>query len=149
MGDINFGKYAIVAPVEHRFEQEPDWIWRIKPVSSGDELAMQKFLWQRRAQVVNGVREEIPPVNMEIIHREIALSFAGTNIPKSKMGEGGEPVPVTSNEGERVPILPDKAGVDQVEAVLRQMPPQMVMEIWKAVGEANPTWGPGDQKKSS
>jgi hypothetical protein len=148
MSEINFGKYAVVTPIEHRFEQEPDWFWKIKPVSSGDELEMQKFLWQRRVQVTNGVREEIPPVNMEIIYREIALSFAGTNIPKTTI-ENDEVVVVTDTKGEVVPILYSNANVGQIEAVLKQMPTAMIMEVWKAVGEANPTWGPGDQKKAS
>ncbi len=148
MSDLNFGKYAVLQPVEHRFEQEPDWVWRIKPISSGDELAMQQYLWQNRSIVTNGVREERPPVTMEIAHREIAMCFAGTNIPKTT-NKDDQIVPVTDSNGTPIPILSDGARIDEVETVLRRMPPAMVNEIWKKVGEVNPTWGPSTPKKTS
>lgn len=140
MSEVQFGKYAILDSVEHRFEKEPDWFWRIKSVSASDEIALQRFLFQRKVVTNGNAREEIMPVNMEIVLREIALTFAGTNIPKYKQ-EDGQSVPVMQ-EDEIVPILMEGASVDEIEAMLKKFPKDMVMEIWDAVGEANPTWGP-------
>lgn len=134
MGELNFGKYAILEPVEHRFEADPSWYWMIKPITSGDELAMEKFLWQGRTN-------ENVPVNREVVHREIAMTFGGTNIPKTKT-ENNELVPVLDANGDPIPILQKNAGLEDIEAVLLKMPNKMVMEIWEAVGNANPTWGP-------
>src|SRR5512138_1564027 len=112
-----FGKYAIFDDVTHTFEKENGWWWKIKPPTSGDELAMSKFLVNNRMEVgSDGVRREFPPTNAEIMHREIALTFAGTNIPlgDKSVEEGGEPVV--------------KAGAQPeiIEATLREMPHDMV-----------------------
>jgi hypothetical protein len=121
-----FGKYAILDVVEHHFEKEPDWVWRIKPPNSGDELAMQKFMVNNRYEIdADGTRREFPPTYIEVAYREIAVTFAGTNIP----GDDGKP------------ILADAAKVFDVENILRQMPHEMIMEIWKAIWEAVPGWG--------
>ena len=133
MAKFNFGKYAVVDPIEYHFELMPDWVWKIKPPTSGDELAMQKFMAYNRFEVgADGVRREFPPTTSEVAHREIALTFAGTNIPS----DVGKPV---EDGGE--PVLKSSATVSEIEAVLRQMPPQMVNEIWLAIGDAVPGWG--------
>ncbi len=142
MSDFNFGNYAIVDKVEHHFEKEPDWVWKIKPPTSGDELAMSKFLVQNRVEVdPSGVRHEFPPTYTEIAYREIALCFGGTNIPKG--GKNGKPV----EEGGD-PILSDGARIEQIEAILRKMPHPMVMEIWGAIADSVPGWGPQRPKVS-
>ncbi len=136
MTDFSFGNYAIIDVVEHHFEKEPDWVWKIKPPTSGDELAMSKFLVQNRVeQDASGVRREFPPTYTEIAYREIALTFGGTTIPKGgkkgkSLTEGGDP------------ILSESARIEQIEAVLRKMPHEMVMEIWGAIADAVPGWGP-------
>ncbi len=136
MTDFNFGNYAIIDNVEHHFEKEPEWVWKIKPPTSGDELAMSKFLVQNRVEIdPSGVRREFPPTYTEIAYREIALCFGGTTIPKG--GKGGKPV---SEGGD--PILSDSARIEQIEATLRRMPHEMVMEIWGAIADAVPGWGP-------
>jgi hypothetical protein len=130
-----FGKYAIVDGTVHHFDQEPEWWWKIKPVTSGMELEMSKFLAHHRVIQARGERYELPPTNLEIAFREIALCFGGTNIPKDpdkKVEEGGEP------------YLEVGAETEAIEAALRCMPREMFMEIWKAVGEAYPYWGPAD-----
>jgi hypothetical protein len=122
----NFGKYAILDVVEHQFEKEPDWVWKIKPPTSGDELAMQKFMVNNRYEIdAEGTRREFPPTVIEIAYREIAITFAGTTIP----GDDGKP------------ILPDNANVLGIENMLRSFPHEMTIEIWKAIGEAVPGWG--------
>jgi hypothetical protein len=126
---ISFGKYAILDTVTHYFDQEPDLFWKIKPITSGLELERSKFMLHNRVvEGPDGVRRELPPSWLEVCFREIALAFAGTNI--------------TDAEGK--PVLADIATVLEIEAVLKQMPQTMVMEIWKAVGGAYPKWGPAD-----
>lgn len=136
MSDFDFGKYAIIDIVEHHFEKEPDWVWKIKPPTSGDELAMSKFLVQNRVEIdATGTRREFPPTYTEIAYREIALCFGGTTIPK-----GGKAGKAIADGGE--PILKEDARVEVIEAVLRKMPHPMVMEIWGAIADSVPGWGP-------
>ncbi len=133
---FDFGSYAIIDVVEHHFEKEPDWVWKIKPPTSGDELAMSKFLVQNRVEIdPSGTRREYPPTYTEIAYREVALLFGGTNIPKG--GKKGKSV----EEGGD-PVLSSGAKVEQIEGVLRRMPHAMVMEIWGAIADAVPGWGP-------
>ena len=128
----NFGKYAVIDPIEHRFEKEPEWSWTIKPPTSGDELAMQKFMAPTATSSAPMGTREYPPTTMEVCHRELSLTFGGTNIPsdiEKPVAEGGEPV------------LKVGASLQKIENMLRQMPPEMVMELWEALGEAVPGWG--------
>ncbi len=128
---MNFGKYTVVESLEHHFELEPEWFWLIRPATSGDDLVMARYyVSQTRTVVIDGKREEQPPLWMEVMYREIALLFNGTNIPKDP-------------KKPKVPVLDHKkASVSDVEAVLAGMPEAMVEEIWKALGEINPFWGP-------
>jgi hypothetical protein len=131
-----FGKYAILGEAEHHFQEEPELSWKVKPVTSGMELELSKFMLHNRIYRTNDGRQvELPPTWLENAYREIALSFGGTNIPKF------EDQPVSSG-GEA--ILPKDAPIEEVEKVLQMMPQPMVMEIWKAVGKAYPKWGPVD-----
>ncbi len=131
---MNFGKYAILKPVTINLKLEPEWTWSIKPITTGEELQLSQFLNTERVAVLNdGTRIGRPATNLEVACREIALSFAGTNIP----GEDAKP------------ILSKDATIDEVEAVLKSMPHDLVMELWEAVGEAVPTWGPAKPKKKA
>jgi hypothetical protein len=137
---MKFGKYAIFDEVKHDFKEEPEWYWKIKPPTSGDELAMSKFMVNHRIETgPDGVRREYPPTHTEICHREIALTFAGTNIPldEKPVEEGGDP------------ILKPSDAIETIEAMLRKMPHPMVMEIWDAIAEAVPGWGPMRPKVKS
>jgi len=132
---MKFGKYAIATDVTHNFEQEPDWYWKVTPVTTGMELEMSKFLNHRRLISTPEGRIELPPTHMEIAMREVALTFGGTNIPLDEnktIEEGGEP------------FLSDDATVEQIELSLSLLPRDMFYEIWGAVGEAYPYWGPAD-----
>jgi len=132
MASSLFGKYAVVANHRHEFLEEPTWWWDIKPVNSGMELEMSKFLAHRRVMLTKDGRTEMPPTAMEIGFREVALTFAGTNIPARPEDETGEP------------ILKAGATVEQIEALLSDMPRPLFMELWRAVGESYPFWGPAD-----
>ena len=138
---MNFGKYAIFDEAKHVLEKEPQWWWKIKPPTSGDELAMGKFMVNHRIETgPDGVRREYPPTNTEISHREIALTFFGTNIPADPdkpVEEGGDP------------ILKVGDNTETIEAMLRKMPHEMVIEIWDAIAEAVPGWGPMRPKAKS
>lgn len=130
---VNFGKYAITQPVEHRFEQEPDWYWVIKPATSGDELEMARFLNSGKVTISReGTSRDLGPTWVDVAHREIAILFAGTNIPSGEKSveEGGDPL-----------VKPD-LGIEKIEAILREMPHAMIVEIWQAVARTNPGWGP-------
>ena len=137
MAKLNFGKYAVIDPIEHQFEKMPEWTWKLKPPTSGDELLMQKFMAHNRFEVgADGVRREFPPTTMEVCHRELALTFAGTNIPLDP-------------ENPEEPILKPGASLQEIETMLRQMPPEMVLELWEALGEAVPGWGVLPKAKAS
>jgi hypothetical protein len=133
---MDFGNYAIVTAVEHRFEKEPGWYWKIKPPTSGDEYEINRFMVQNRVmRGPDGIEHDYPPTFTEIAYREIALLFDGTNIPAA--GKAGTPV----EEG-GAPLVAKDASVGQVEAALRKLPHGMVMEIWGAIADAVPNWGP-------
>ena len=126
---INFGGYAVLEGIEYNFEKMPDLWWKIDPITSGMELARSKFLYHNRViEGLDGARYEQPPSPMEIAYREIALTFGGTNM---KFEDDSE-------------VLPNDAGVFQVEAVLEKLPQEIVMELWKEIGRLFPKWGPVD-----
>jgi len=135
----NFGKYAIIDPVVFHFEKEPDWWWKINPPTAGDELAMSKFMFVGRAITgPDGVRREYPATVEEVAFREIALTFGGTNIPmddNKPVEQGGEP------------FIKVGTSVEDIEYALAKMPTDMIFEIWTAIGNAVPGWGPSKQKK--
>lgn len=125
----SFGNYAIIDPVKHVFSKEPDWYWMIKAPSAADELTVQRILSTDRSVTrADGVRETMLPMTLEIAMREVAVTFGGTNIPTS--------------ETDPSPILKEGATWEQVEEVLKDMPREMLSELWIAVGEAVPGWGP-------
>ena len=125
---MNFGKYAIIKSKKYHFELEPDLFWELKPPTSGDELEMTQLFNRGRVTVgFEGTTREAPPTPYEIAYLEIALTFKSTNI----MTEDGEP------------ILGPGASTLDIQAMLRQMPHAMVMEIWFAIGEMVINWGPG------
>ncbi len=125
-----YGSYAFISPVVYHFEREPEFTWTIKPITSGDELALSQFLSGDRIVLLpGGARVSHPAVNLEVAHREIALSFAGTNI----LGDDDKPILVAG------------ATPEEIEAVLKKMPHEMVLELWVAVGDAVPSWGPVKQ----
>jgi hypothetical protein len=125
----SFGKYAIIDPVKHVFEKEPEWYWMIKPPTAKDELAVSRILATDRSRIeIDGSRTSMLPTTLEIAMREIAVTFGGTNIPTS--------------ETDPAPVLKDNATVEQVEDLLKEMPRGMVFELWTAVGNAIPGWGP-------
>jgi len=129
----NFGKYAVLNDVEYTFEQEPEMKWTIKPITMYADAAMASFLAADRFAILpDGTRVMRPVTNQEIAMREIALTFRSSNI--------------AFDDGKTV--LPNDAAIEEVEAVLCHMPPAMVLELWKAVGQACPPWGPVEEKKA-
>lgn len=133
---MSFGKYAVLEAVTYTLEKEPEWWWKFKPVTSGMEVEMSRFYSHGRVVTgPDGVRREYFPTSMEVAHREIALTFGGTNIPKD--GKEGDP------------ILSPNAKVEEVEAVLRKMPTELVLELWEALAEHVPGWGPARPKAQS
>lgn len=124
-----FGKYAIIDPVKHVFEQEPAWYWMIKPPDAAAELAVARVLVTDRSRLeTDGTRVSEVTTTLEIAIKEVAVTFGGTNIPIS--------------ETDPTPMIAEGASLAAVEAVVSRMPRAMVIEIWNAVGNACPGWGP-------
>jgi len=128
--NMNFGKYAIINTFTYRFQNEPDWFWKIKPATAETEIEVGR-LWNSEAEKTeNGFTIKMPIVTLEIAVKEISLLFVETNIP----------------DGDGNPIIPKDASPEIVERVLRKMPSAMVAEIWEAVAEACPGYGPKNRK---
>jgi len=133
-----FEAYAILDPVTFNFEKAPDYWWTINPPTGGDELAMARFFATKRTRILqDGMVEESYTTGTEVMHREIALTFGGTNIPldpEKPVEKGGAPL-----------IDPTLSKID-IEEKLKDLPGMMLKEIWGHVGEAVPNWGPEDPK---
>jgi hypothetical protein len=129
----NFGKYAILDKVKHVFEKEPQWWWMIKPPTAKDELAVARVLSTDRSRIeLDGTRTTMLPMTLEVAMREVAVTFGGTNIPTS--------------ETDPTPVLKEGVSYEKVEKILEEMPREMLLELWIAVGDAIPGWGPKKQK---
>src|SRR5690348_4144176 len=103
-----FGSYAIIDPLKYAFKREPEWYWLIKAPTAADELAVARILSTQRTRVeLDGTRTDLLPLTLEVAIREIAVTFAGTNIPTS--------------ETDPTPILSKNTSWEQVEALLQEM----------------------------
>jgi len=132
--NLQFGNYAIITPITYHFEKEPEWYWIFKPPTARNELDLQKFMFQKRTRrTANGV-EELPATFMEVVMRQLALTFGGTNIPNYKEVDG-EWIPIEE------PILKEGDRPEKIEEVLGAMPTDLVQELWEALGEHVPNWG--------
>jgi hypothetical protein len=128
-----FGKYAIVTDVKYNFKLEPDWYWMIRPPLAEDELQVSKLLATDKSRIEgDGTRVVQMPTTLEIAIREIAVTYGGTNIPTS--------------ENDPTPVLKKDAVWVEVEELLKRMTRALVLELWDAVGEAVPGWGPAKPK---
>jgi hypothetical protein len=133
---MKFGQYAVIQPVTYNFEKEPEWHWKFKPPTAKDELELQRFLFQKRSRTTpDGMREQLPATSMEVVFRQLALTFGGTNIPKYVEVKG------EWQETEK-PILKEDDSVEEIEKVLGEMPAELIQELWNALGEHVPNWGP-------
>jgi hypothetical protein len=131
-----FGKYAVIEPITYVLKEEPNWYWEFKPPTARDELNLQQFLFQRRTRTTRaGETEQIPPTIMEVTFHQLALTFGGTNIPMYELKDGDW---VETGK----PILGKDAAVEEIKDVLGEMPSELVLELWEALGEHVPNWGP-------
>jgi len=147
-----FSSYAILSPVTYFFKKEPLLTWKFKPATSRDELAMTTFSTSEGSFETGGVMATRYPNIIEIMYREIAVLFAGSNIPSSEIPQEDLEKCVTQEDVDKLvaalPRLSDNANIDLVEELLGSMPHEMVVEIWTALGEANLGWGPRKEKKA-
>ena len=60
----------------------------------------------------------------------------------------GDPAALGKRLLER-PILRKDASLAEIESILKEMPRLMILELWKAVGDACPGWGPAKPKAKS
>jgi len=102
------------------FKKKPDVYWRIAKPTAGIEVERAK----------SGIyQNEIPPnlvTTLEIRNWEVAALFAGTNMMTMRGN----------------PVLPEKPTREEVEALVDELPPEMVDEIWIEIGRLHRRWGP-------
>lgn len=131
---MTFGNYAIVSEAKHYFEKEPDWYWEFKPPTAKEDLAISKYIKGGSVTTSHeGVTRNDVRTTEEIAIEELSLTFASTNIP--------------NDEG--TPVLKAGANPAQVKKCVEGMPPEMYKELWSALGEHVPGWGPvpvGDEE---
>ena len=139
---MKFGQYAILTPVEYTFKNEPDWNWTFKPPTAKHELELQAFIAHGRTITVGGRTETHPITPMEAIVEQLALTFGGTTIPAFEMRDG-EWVALDR------PVLKADASKSEIKRVLGEMPTDMVYELWDALGENIPNWGPLNKNPKS
>lgn len=130
-----FGSYAVIENIRFNFADEPELWWEIRPPTTGDELALTRFLTSGRAiyGADGGIETEGGPSWLDILIFEIALLFGGTNIPVEQdkpLKDGGKPF-LTTDESR-----------DVVQARLSSMPLEMITEIADKLAEHVPGWGP-------
>ena len=112
---MKFGSYAILDNRRHVLKDEDKWWWDIKSPTVKDEGKLATFYSQNES-----------PMLVDVAALEVALSFGETNIP----GDNGKPI-----------LSPDDS-YDDVLAVVESMPTALMYELWEAVGQAIPFWGP-------
>jgi len=110
-----FGNYAVLDSVKHTFEKEPDWYWEFRPATVNDELDLARWM-----QIRN--KKEFKPTMLEIAIKQVGMVSTKTNIPGAGLEKGGS--------------------AEQFEELLKQMPTDLMWEIWEALGAVNPLWGP-------
>jgi hypothetical protein len=128
-----FEKYAVIDCHKHVFKEEPDLYWLIKPPTIADEISLSRFYQEGRIRMIDNQRIVFPWSNIEIACHQLALLFGGTNITK---------------EGTDQLVLPDNSRAETVEKYLGSLPTSVVKELWEALGEAVPGWGPGETDNS-
>ena len=125
---MSFSNYAILTPVVHQLEKNPELTWSIRPPTTKDEIALSRFYTEGRITFMDGQRFTYPWSNIEIAIRQLAMLFGGTNIPKS--------------EQDASPALTEKASIAEIENFLGNLPTEVIKELWAALGQVAPGWGP-------
>lgn len=112
---MDFGKYAVIDNVTYNFEKEPELWWKFRPATVADEMEMQRW-------ISNGSKQNIQPTWVDVAYKQIAMVSVATNIPGAGLEEGGSAI--------------------QFEELLKSAPIEMFGELWAALGDVNPLWGP-------
>jgi len=118
---MNFGKYAVVDNVTYNFQEEPDFTWTFRPATVADEIEMQRWIADR-------TNKGEAPTWAEIAHKQISMVSVSANIPDAGLENGGSR--------------------NQFEELVKQLPIEMLGELWQALGEVNPLWGPPRPRRS-
>ena len=131
-----WGDYAILDGVTHNLERKPEFFFNIRPITAADELAMQK-IFQKIEHFDADLNRIIPVSNLDAQIVEVAMAYAGSNIPHVKE---------SVKDGKLVQEKFDPPAVGSPFEVVREYIESMnrvvVEELWLAVGKANPTLGP-------
>ena len=129
-----FGKYAILTPVEHTFEQDNSLKISFRSPTSSDELFIGQFVSTQIPMPGNTPPFRYPNT-AEVMFFELAILYAGSNIE-------GAPKPAVipmSEIGVSRSMSPDFI---EVHKWLQGAPIVMMRELWAHISEAVPGWGP-------
>jgi hypothetical protein len=102
-----------------------EYTWTIRAPSFGQELALAKRIQLRESRT-----------SLDVAVDELWLTFGGCTIP-AKSSPSQNP-----GAHDFIPALEIGAPRDQVEAVLSQLPWELVRPLWNRVKEVAPNWGP-------
>jgi len=122
-----FGQYAILDSKRYTLEKEPEWYWEFKVITSKDEVTYAQ--WQDahvRHVEIDGRPVSLAPMGFEAAWYELAMSFAGTNIP----GDDG------------TPIVKPEMSMDEKQEVLKTFPGDLLSELWLGLKSVYPFLGP-------
>lgn len=112
---MDFGKYATVDNVTYEFEKDPEMKWVFRPVTTADEIEMQRWIAKKS-------KADEAPSMLEVAHKQLSIVSQSAVIPGCGLENGGSRV--------------------QFEELLNAMPLEMMGELWQALGEVSPLWGP-------
>lgn len=132
--DFNWGDYAVIDVVTHKLEKKPDLWFRFKPLTAKGDVRLQQEL-RKKTKVTDD--RVLYPLPLEVAIMEIAVCYDGSNIPFAIVEEGEEGASVRYEEAPSPNI-----GLEKVVEYIESMPVSVVEELWRALGEGNPTLGP-------
>lgn len=128
---VKYGKYTNIIPTTYYLKKEPEWYWVINPPTVAGELAVAQLLaTDKRAIGESKSIKTQAPTTLELAIREISVTFGATNIPTS--------------DTDLAPLIEPYSTMPEVERIVKTMPRSLLLELWRAVGQAIPGWGPAD-----
>ncbi len=133
---MNLSKYAMLGEAKYPLKLEPELYWTFKPVSGAMQIELAKWLQDNAETITDekGVTYQVPPYWVSAMIQELTLSFAGSNILLSEELTGEK----------AVPMFPEGMPIEEVGKAIALLPMPLLIELWVALKERNPQWGPAD-----
>jgi hypothetical protein len=139
--EFSWGDYAVVDVVTHNLEKKPDLWFRFKPLTTKGDVRLQQAL-RKKTKVTDD--RVLYPLPLEVAVWEIAVCYDGSNIPFAILEEGEEGVSIRHEEAPNPNI-----GLETIVDYIESFPVSVVDELWRALGETNPTLGPRERSRAS